>query len=194
MSGGRYRPLSQGDEQYIHESALSLLAEVGLADPIPSCVEAVSAIGGSLNSNGGLCLPRSLVEDTIASANRRFTLAAQDPRFDIEPWGDRVDFGTGCGAVHNLSPIERSLNPTTISDVYDNARVADSLEHVHFVTRTGTARDLATVEDLDINTCYASICGTSKHVGSVWSSAQTLKKSVEMLRLVAGDEYRSRER
>ena len=190
LQGGRYRPLSCKDEQYIHESALTLLETVGLADAIPSCVEVVTSVGGKLDSNGRLCMPRALVEDTIAGANRRFTLCAQDPRYDIEPWGDRVHFGTGCGAVHNLNPMDRSLTPTTISDVYDNARVADSLEHVHFVSRTGTARDLPTVEALDINTCYASICGSSKHVGSVWSTAPNLRKSIEMLHMVAGDEKR----
>ncbi len=188
LSGGRYRPLSHQDEKYIHESALTLLEDIGLADPIPTCIKAVLSVGGKLNNRGRLCFPHSLVEDIIAGANRRFTLCAQDPQYDIAPWGDRVHFGTGCGAVHNLNPTDRCLNPTTIADVYDNARVADSLEHVHFVSRTGTARDLATVEDLDVNTCYASICGTSKHAGSVWSNSQNLTKSIEMLHIVAGDE------
>jgi len=194
LTGGCYRPLVRQDEQYIHESALKLLETVGLADPISSCVEAISSVGGSLNNSGRLCLPRALVEDTIASANRRFALCAQDPQYDIEPWGDRVHFGTGCGAIHNLNPKDRCLTPTTISDVYDNARVADSLQHVHFVSRTGTARDLSTVEALDINTCYVSICGTSKHVGSVWSNVRNLTKSIEMLHIVAGDEKRWRRR
>ena len=188
ISGGRYRPLSQQDEKYINDSSLTLLEEVGLSDPIPSCIEAILSFGGNLNRDGRLCIPRTLVEDTIANANRRFTLAAQDPKYDIKPWGDRVHFGTGCGAVHSLNPIERSITPMTISDVYDNARIADSLEHIHFVSRTGTARDLKTIKDLDINTCYASICGTSKHAGTVWSNAQNLEKSVEMLHVVAGDE------
>jgi len=194
MRGGRYRPLSSEDERYIHESALTLLETVGLADPISSCVEAVTAAGGKLDSNGRLCMPRALVEDTIASANRRFVLCAQNPRHDIEPWGDRVHFGSGCGAVHDLNPMDRSLSPTTLSDVYDNARVADSLEHVHFVSRTGTARDLPTVEALDINTAYVSILGSSKHVGSVWSTASNLTNSLDMLHIVAGDEKRWRRR
>ena len=194
LSGGRYRPLTDKDVHYIHESALELLETIGLGNPTVSCSYLVTKAGGFVNEHGRLCMPRSLVEDTITGANRHFILFGRDRKFDIQPSGDRVHFGSGCGSVLNLNPKDRSLKPTQLTDVYNYARVADSLEHVHFVSRTGTARDITSPEDMDINTLYAQIRGTTKHIGSVWSDASTVEKSLDMLHFVAGGEKQWREK
>ena len=49
MEGGQYKPLTDRDMQRIHETALKLLETVGLAQAIPTCVEAMTARG---------CLPQ----------------------------------------------------------------------------------------------------------------------------------------
>ena len=47
MTGGRYRPLDESDVQRIHAAALDVLERIGLSEAIPSCIEAVTAAGGS---------------------------------------------------------------------------------------------------------------------------------------------------
>ena len=98
MSSGRYQPLSPSDTQQIHQTALRLLAEVGLADATPSGIEYMLAAGCTLSEAGRLLFPRALVEDTIARAARNFILPGQDPRHDLEPWGKRAYFGTAGAA------------------------------------------------------------------------------------------------
>ncbi|MCA3574616.1 MAG: trimethylamine methyltransferase family protein, partial [Aestuariivirga sp.] len=49
MEGGQYKPLTEREMQRIHETALTLLETVGLAQAIPSCVEAMTAKGCWLN-------------------------------------------------------------------------------------------------------------------------------------------------
>ncbi|WP_025771330.1 trimethylamine methyltransferase family protein [Thioalkalivibrio sp. HK1] len=188
LSGGGYRPLSASDIRQIHEATLEVLETIGLSDAIPSCIEAVIAAGGSLNAEGRLLFPRALVEDTIAKAARDIVLCGQDPRHDMELRSERIYFGTAGAAVHIVDPRTREYRESTLADLYDIARLVDRLEHIHFMQRSIVCRDLVAPRDLDLNTCYASIRGTSKHVGTSWVEPSHVDESLEMLHIVAGSE------
>src|SRR5580765_3851486 len=54
MQSGRYLPLSDSDIKQIHETALRLLAEVGLGDAIESGIEIMTAAGCTLSPQGRL--------------------------------------------------------------------------------------------------------------------------------------------
>ena len=126
---------------------------------IPSCIEAVTAKGGFVK-DGRLMFPRALVEDTIASANRDFTLCGQDPAHDIHPKGDKVHFGTAGAAVHIVDPFTGDYRESYLQDLYDMARIVDNMDNIHFFQRTVVARDLPDPFEMDINTCYAAVSGT----------------------------------
>ena len=119
MEGGQYKPLTDRDMQRIHETALQLLETVGLAQAIPTCIEAMTARGCFINSNGRLCIPRSLVEDTLASCARNFVLHGRDPKHDMEPSGNKVYFGTAGAAVHIVEPETRTYRESLLVDLYD---------------------------------------------------------------------------
>ena len=194
MIGGRYRPLDDSGVQRIHAAALDALEHIGLSEAIPSCVEAVTAAGGRLSPEGRLLFPRALVEDVVANAARDIVLHGQDPRHDLELSGSKVYFGTAGAAVHIVDPRTREYRESTLADLYDIARLVDTLEHVHFFQRPIVCRDLEDPRDLDINTCYAAISGTSKHVGSSWVQPEHVDESLAMLHRVAGGEARWRAR
>ena len=48
LSGGAFRPLSDGDLARTHETALELLADLGLSQATPSMIELVRGRGGRL--------------------------------------------------------------------------------------------------------------------------------------------------
>ncbi len=152
------------------------------------------AAGGSLTPDGRLLFPRSLVEDTIAGAARDIVLCGQDPRHDMELSRERIYFGTAGAAVHIVDPRTREYRESTLADLYDIARLVDRLEHIHFMQRSVVCRDLERPRDLDLNTCYVSIRGTSKHVGTSWVDPRHVEESLAMLHIVAGDEARWRAR
>ena len=193
LEGGRYRPLDDADILKVHRAALRLLSEVGLADAPPSGVELLTRAGCTLSDRGRLLFPASLVEDTLAKAARRFPLHAQDPRHDMEPWGKKVYFGTA-GAAVNMVKRDGSYRESKIQDLYDIGRIVDSLEHVHFFQRSVVPRDIPDPFEMDFNTCYASVSATTKHVGTSWVQPEHVKKSLEMLHLIAGGEAKWRER
>jgi trimethylamine---corrinoid protein Co-methyltransferase len=194
MDGGRYRPLAERDVERIHRAALEVLATIGMADCPPSGVELLTAAGAVLQPNGRITFPPAAVEDMIARAGRRFVLHGLDPRHDLEPWGQRVYFGTAGAAVHMVDADTGDYRESTTRDLYDIARTVDALEHVHFFQRSVVCRDLADPFEMDFNTCYASVSGTAKHVGTSWGDPAHMAASIEMLHLIAGSEEAWRER
>jgi trimethylamine--corrinoid protein Co-methyltransferase len=150
--------------------------------------------GAQLNSAGRLIFPRALVEDTVAGAARHFVLHGQDPKHDMEPWGSRVYFGTAGAAVHIVDAKTGVYRDSTTKDLYDIARVVDTLEHLHFYQRSVVCREVATPLEMDINTAYASVAGTTKHVGTSWVQPQHVELSLEMFHLMAGGEEQWRAR
>lgn len=193
LEGGRYLPLSEGDIRKVHETALRLLAEVGLADAPQSGVEYMQRAGCMVSPRGRLLFPRALVEDTIAKAGRHFILHGQDKRHDMEPWGRKVYFGTA-GAAIAMVDRDRRYRHSTVRDLYDIGRIVDAMEHIHFFQRTVIPRDIPDAFEMDFNTCYASVSSTTKHVGTSWVHPTHMKASLEMLHLIAGGEDKWRAR
>jgi trimethylamine--corrinoid protein Co-methyltransferase len=194
MEGGRYKPLSDADMQRIHETALTVLETIGLGSAIPSCIEALTAKGCILNDKGRLCIPRGLVEETLSICAREFTLFGRDPKHDMRPWGNRVYFGTAGAAVHIVEPETRSYRESLLADLYDAARIVDCCEHIHFFQRPLTTRDMLTGHDLDINTIYACLAGTTKHIGTSMVAPEHVDEVLRMLHVVAGGEEQWRAR
>jgi len=194
LSGGRYKPLTDADIELIHGAVLDVLEEIGLANAIPSCIELVTGAGGSYTDEGRLLFPRALVEDTIANAARDITLYGQDPGHDMQLSGTNLYFGTAGAAVHMVDCASREYHESTLADLYDVARLVDALEHIHFYQRSMVARDMESSIDLDVNTCYACVSGTSKHVGTSCVHPENAQAILPMLHAIAGSEENWRAR
>ena len=191
---GRYQPLTEIEIQQIHHAVLDVLAEIGLANAIPSCIEKVVGAGGKLSSEGRLLFPRGLIEDIIAGAAKDIVLHGQDPRHDLPLSDGRFYFGTAGAAVHMVDLETRTYRDSTLADLYNAARIVDAMEHIHFFQRPLVPRDIEDPREMDFNTCYASIKGTTKHVGTSFVEPDHLEQAVDMLERVAGSEKAWRER
>jgi trimethylamine--corrinoid protein Co-methyltransferase len=194
IKGGRYRPLTGDDIAKIHETALRILAEVGLRGATPRCIAIVTKAGGRLSDDGRLLLPTKLVEETLKTAGRGFKLYAQDPAHDIDPSATRIHLGTSGAAVHVIDSETREVRDSTLRDLYDMARLADALPNIHMFQRTVVARDLVDPREMDLNTAYACLRGTAKHVGTSFGCAEHLDEAVAMMHLIAGGETTFRAR
>lgn len=194
LEGGWYQPLSEAGVAKIHDAAMTVLAEIGFADAIPSCIEACTARGAEYGDDGRLRMPRALVEDVISQAHRGLVLHGQSPRHDLDVQGKKVHFGTAGAAVHVVDLETRHYRESLLHDIYDAARIVETLDNIHFFQRPLVARDMAEPRDLDINTVYAAISGTTKHVGSSFTLPEHVDETLELLHLVAGGEAAWRER
>ena len=189
-----YRPLARNDLEGLHEAVLAVLETVGFADPIPSCVDILTKAGASYGADNRIRFPRALVEHAIAVAARGFTLHGQDPRHDMTVQDGNVRYGTAGLAVHLVDAENRVYREALLRDIYDAARLADSLANIHFFQRPMAARDIADPLELDINTLYACVTGTSKHIGTSFTVRENVKPALEMLYMLAGGEEKFRAR
>ena len=192
--GGRYRPLSETDIAAIDANVFRILEEVGFSEGTPHCIETCTAVGAVIGDDGRLRMPRHVVENALREAERNLTLYAQDPAHDLQIGGKRVHFATGGAAVMIAEPAKNSYRDSTAQDLYDMARITDTCEHIHFFHRTCVLRDVLDNYEMDLNTTYCAVMGTSKHVGSSWTHYTHLEKTLEMLHLIAGgeDQWRAR--
>ena len=194
MVGGRYQPLTLPEMERIHRTVLDVMEQIGFADAIPSMIELVTAAGGWLDDDGRLHYPRALVEDVIARAPRSFVLPGQDPVHDMELGGGRVHTGTA-GAAPLILDFETGRHrPTSMADVYDIARLVDTLEHIHFYWRSVVARDTPNWPAMDLNTTYACMLGTTKHICSSFVDGESVRTAVAMMDMRLGGEGEFRKR
>ena len=194
MMGGRYRPLSDRDVDRIHEAVMTLMAEVGFAGAIPPMVARLEERGGRLDGHGRLRFPRPLVEEVLARCRKSFVACGQLRQHDLEIADGRVHFGSGGASPQVVDLDSGRYRPARLADLYDAARLVDTLPNIHFFDRSLVARDIDEVLAFDLNTAYAALSGTAKHVGTSITLADHVEPVVALLDAVAGGEgaYRRR--
>ena len=186
MTGGHYRPLSDADAEKIHRAALRALDEIGLADAPQSGVEIMTGVGAILGDDGRLRFPAALVEDMLAKAARDITVFGRDPAHDMLLSGRQVHYGTAGAAVHLVDAVTGDYAESTLADLHDAARIAERLDNIHFLQRPMVARDIPDPFELDLNTAYACVTGTQKHVGTSFTEPASVGPAIEMLEMIAG--------
>ena len=183
-----YRPLSEGELRQIYDSAVELLATLGMGE-VPPRLEALFLEAGAVKSDiGRVQLPAGLIEEVIDSAAKRFVLHGSDPSRSIEVGGDAVHFGTGGAAVQTLDLETADYRPSTLQDLYDFSRLQDGLTNVSWFTRCCVATDVPDITDLDINTVYAMLRGTTKPMATSFTLAETIAPIVAMCDMAEGRE------
>ncbi|WP_299699419.1 trimethylamine methyltransferase family protein [uncultured Tateyamaria sp.] len=188
LEGGRYNPLTDAEVQRIHTAALDALETIGLADAPPSGVEYLTNAGAILGEDGRIRFPRALVEDTIARANGSITLCSRDGKHDLDLSGSRVHYGTAGAAVHMVDIDGRNYRDSTVQDLHDAARICDVLDNIHFCQRPMICRDIPDTVEMEYNSVYACVSGTTKHIGTSFSEPHCVAPAVEMLHMIAGGE------
>jgi trimethylamine--corrinoid protein Co-methyltransferase len=193
MSGGRYRPLTDQQVADVIDAALGLLEELGMGQATPEFVTIVTAAGGSYDGDR-LRFPRDLVRNMVEVACKEFTLHGLDPARSVHIGGDRVHFATSGAAVLMLDHETQRFRHSQLQDIYDCARVVDTLDHIHVFVRTVVPRDLAEARDIDVNTAYAVMAGTSKPVGTSMFQPEHVHEVVAMYDMALGGEGEFRKR
>lgn len=194
LPGGQYRPLTDRDLERIHATALDVLAELGMAEATDEILDIARAKGCTLGADGRLRFPRALIEDVIAGAAKSYVLHGRNPDRSIEVGGDRVHFCTSGEAVRVLDFQTGQYRPSTLVDLYDLQRLADSLEHVHNVGQTVVATDLDDAFVHDINIAYASAAATTKPFGISSATAAHVPQIIALFDTILGGEGKFQKR
>jgi len=192
--GGRFKPLNDAEVKLVEETVLHLLETLGLSQAIPSMIDKVIAAGGSMTDDDRLLFPRELVLETIAGARRDITLHGQRSEHDIHLTGARVHMSSGGAAPGVFDINSGEYRESTTQDLYDAARIVDAMENIHHFSRSVVARDIEDNQVMDINTAYACLMGTAKHVSVSISDPSTVPIIADLCYRLAGSEAAFRER
>ena len=187
-----FGPLSARQIEDIHNAALQVLENIGMARATPRVIDVALAHGCNCDDAGRLRFPRQVVETCLSVAARAFVVHGRDPARDFDARNGVVNFATGGAAVKMLDRQSRRYRPSTLNDLYDLARVADDLPNIQWFARPVVATDVADDFDLDVNTIYACAAGTSKHIATSFASGDNLRRIAPMLDLLAGGCFRAR--
>ena len=194
LPGGSYRPLSQDDIKRIHEASLDVLERVGIEVQPSECRDIFQQAGVKIDTDRNrVYIPRSMVEDALATARNEVLLAGRDPKHDMILGGTRVYLGTGGAAVKVLDLESQRARESVLADIVNIGKIVDTLDNIHFYLRPVVARDLSN-ELLDQNTYYAALVSTSKHVTGNCFTVQSVRDVVEMASLIMGSREALRQR
>ena len=185
--GGAYRPLSESGLHAIHDTALRLLAELGMGE-VPEVLERRLLESGAIKAGDRLLFPREMVERLVACAAREFVFHGRDPARSIRVGGQRVFFGTGGAAVQTLDIDSGDYRPSTLRDLHDFTRLQDTLANVSWFTRCCVATDLPDILDLDVNTVFALLKGTTKPVATSFTVAEHVAPIMRLVDIALGGE------
>ena len=186
MPGGQYRPLTEGDVMRIHEASLTVLERTGIQVVESEAREIFREAGAQIDeANDRVYIPRSMVKDALRTAQNEVTLYGRDPKHNLTLGGKRVHMGTGGAAVKVLDLETGQDRESTLKDVAQIGRLVDALDNIHFYLRACVARDIPT-ENLDLNTYYAALTNTTKHVTGNCFTVASAREVIEMAAMIAG--------
>lgn len=192
-TGGRWAPLEASQVAMIGEAAIEILTTIGVSEAPDNLVEVILKAGGTLVGDR-LFYPRDLVERAIKDGPDKVLLAGQSSKRDLKVGGTATYTGTGGAAPNVFDADKDEYRSSTLSDLYAAARLADTLPHIHFFSRSLVARDVEDPLDFDLATTAASLLGTSKHVMVQAAEPAHVPEIASLCYALAGgeDQFRAR--
>ena len=188
LAGGQYKPLSEKDVETIHEASLDILTkigftyEAGLDNTLVMLENDGAVVDRKINR---IYFPRDLIIEQAAKAPARVMLYSRDGRNDLNLTEDRVHLGTGGAAIKILDLETEDPRPSTLDDLYQLGRLVDRLENIHFFLRPCIPTDIPESE-YDVNTYYACLKSTAKHVMSGVNDVTELHRVIDLAAMIAG--------
>ena len=188
IAGGLYKPLSEKDVETIHAASLDILEktgftyEAGLDSTLVLLENAGAVVDRKIDR---IYFPRDLIIEQAAKAPARVILYSRDGLNDLDLTEDRVHLGTGGAAIKILDLETEDPRPSTLNDLYQLGRLVDRLENIHFFLRPCIPTDIPESE-YDVNTYYACLKSTAKHVMSGVNDVSELHHVIDLAAMIAG--------
>jgi len=193
---GKYCPLSKEQVKTIHETALTILEQIGLTyeSGLDEMLDLIEKKGVEVDrENSSIKFQRELVSKAIASAPEHVTLYSRDKSCDINLNQNQVHFATG-GTVTNVLDLNTGVcRPSTIKDLYQIARLADHLENIDLIIRPLTPNDIP-LAVYDVNIVYAVLKGSRKHFNTGLFSHESFYNILDIASTVSGSLERLKEK
>ncbi len=187
--------LDDDELKAINRTARDILEEVGIMIPSEKALGILADAGADVDLDEKLVrIPAQLVDDSLKTAPRRYTLCGRRPELDADIGGEEGTYFYCSGEAPKIVDLETGERRHSVkSDVANMAKVADYLPIVSLVWPTVSANDKGATAPLHgVEACFNN---TEKHVQteSVMDEISA-RYAIEMASVVAGgrDELRKR--
>ena len=186
--GGLYKPLSKEQVETIHNTALTILEDVGITyTPDQSdLVERLKNAGARIERDKScIRFDRNLINQALSQAPDRICLYSRNGKNDLELYGDQVHFGNGGTTTTILDLDTGQSRPSSLDDLFQIARLVERLGNVDLFIRPCTPMELPE-DEYDVNICYAALKGTQKHVMLGIFDEKRVVDVIDIAAMVAG--------
>jgi trimethylamine--corrinoid protein Co-methyltransferase len=186
--GGQYQPLNQNQLEIIHNASLDILEQTGFTfeSGLEETLEMLADAGCRLEpGQQRIFFPRQVVLEQIGKAPSQVILYGRADSKALDLSGDRVHLGTGGSALNILDLEHGKVRKTVLQDIYDIGRLVDKLDNIHFYLRPCIPHDIPETA-YDVNSLYACLKATNKHVMVGFTNRRGLRQGVEMASMLAG--------
>jgi trimethylamine--corrinoid protein Co-methyltransferase len=179
----------------INQTAREILEEVGIMIPSEKALGIFADVGANVDFDKKIVrIPAQLVDDSLKTAPRRYTLCGRRPELDADIGGEEGTYFYCSGEAPKIVDLETGERRHSVkTDVENMAKIADYLPIVSLVWPTVSANDKGATAPLHgVEACFNN---TEKHVQteSVMDEISA-RYTIEMASVVAGgrDELRKR--
>ncbi len=128
----RYEVLSQGEVERICAAAFEILAEVGVKCDYGKALDLFRQAGAHVDESAqSVRLPESVARRSLADVPKTFALYGNDPSFQMEVGGERVQFACLGTPTHILDLESGARREVVMEDVREHIKIVSALEHIH---------------------------------------------------------------
>lgn len=186
--GGKVKILNEKEVEKIHQDALKILEDVGLRVESEKILKIYHDFGAEVDFKTKVVkIPHKIVEEALELVPHQVVLYGRRPEHTLDLAGDNVYLGTGGAAIRVIDLETGEARPATLRDLANLAVLVENLPNIHFFLRPVVCTDVPG-EVLTINTFYAALSGTTKHVMGAATSPEAVDQVVEMAAMIAGSE------
>ncbi|HEY9593698.1 MAG TPA: trimethylamine methyltransferase family protein, partial [Spirochaetia bacterium] len=183
----KIRVLSDRQRERIYHSALEVLERTGAKLYSPRAVELMRAAGADVVDDRLVKIPSGVVENAVASAGKRLTLADRTGERKVVLEGDNVYFGPGSDNPSTIDLETGKRRTSVLKDVERAARLADALPNIDFLMSFALASDVPP-KAADATHFEAMIANSTKPITATAPNLEGLETIYEIATTVSGGE------
>ncbi len=184
----QFSVLSQDEREMIFRGALEIMERVGGRFFNEEALELFRKSDAQVTDENLVKIPSWLTLRALREAPSKIALSSRDGKRSVYLGRNEVNFGTGsdCPFIYDQETGERRRY--TRQDVYEAARVVDSLPHLDFFMSLGLASDVPHDETYDRHQYFSMVKGTKKPLVLTAVDREGLQDLYQMELLITGSE------
>ena len=187
VARARVRYLSDEDRQFMHEQAMRVLEEIGVAYNTDKAIDLLEAAGAPVDRQTLRAkVPRELVERCLATVPRRIHLAGRDPRHDrYLDDGEPIVFCTDGTGTYMYDDLTGERREGTEADLREVVRLFEGLDEIDMNWCSICPRDVDPVTQ-GLRMAAIGLTESGKHLQDEVRHPEQVPAYVEMLEAFAG--------